>query len=216
MAATIAWPFTLFSGEAGFHLVSSSIQPEQSLSGLRPVLGTAVQLWRFRMNMNTLKPESVRSYRAALAEGRGPQQVYRIPVVDQYEPKPNADGLPGENVTFHSNGAPFSNGAGYLHQGEEIKATCVRGARSFVADETTRAFVTRGAYFGLGQDMHVCTRVEGNRVYFEPAARRNHTNVDISLRPSISARLIDENQGADLYGDNKFVAPTLEWIEAPF
>ena len=215
MPTVIPWPFPLYSGEAGLNLDSFTRTPGRTLSGLRPVVGTAVQLWSFRMNMNTLNPNIVRQYRAAVATARGEEVRFRVRVRDQYAPPPNEAGLPGRISVFHSNGTPFSTGAGYRHSGIEIPLTLTRGARTVRVPDEALPFLTRGVYFGLGDDLHIVTRISGGEMEFEPAARRNHDGELLNLRPHLIARFAERETGQLLLRDNKFGAPTVNFVEAP-
>jgi len=215
MAEVIAWPFPLYSGEAGLNLESFSRTPGRTLSGFSPVVGTAVQLWSFRMNMNNLNPNIVRQYRAAIASGRGEEVRFRIQVRDDYAPSPTAEGLPGRISVFHRRGAPFSTGAGYRHRGIEIPLNINRGARSVAVPDQALPFLTRGVYFGLGSDLHIVSSVIGNRMEFEPAARRSHVDELLNLRPHLIARFTDRETGQALFRDNRFSAPSVSFVEAP-
>jgi hypothetical protein len=209
----IAWPYAIYSGDVGLNLVTQNRSPGSSLSGFTQVIGGGGQRWAFTMDANTLRPELVPVYRATLAKADGRLGLFRIPVRDRYAPKPGPDGLPGANRVLHSSGAAFSTGAGYIIRGPDIRATVGQGETSFAADELTRTYLGPGMYFGLGEDLHLCTHHKDGEVHFKPAARRNHSSRLISLRPSLIARLEDDTTGALALDMGFWGAPRISMIE---
>jgi hypothetical protein len=191
----VTWPFYVYSGEVGLTLVEQSRSVSQTLGGFAQVVGSGAQRWQFTMDANTLKPEWIPGYRAAIAKVRGRLGLFRIPIRDRFQPKPDANGLPGRTRLTHSSGVTFSSGAGYRRQGVPIMASCEVGATAFTADATTRAFLYPGMYFGLGEDLHIVKQVEDDQILFEPAARRKHSQRLISLRPTLIARMADDASG---------------------
>lgn len=209
----IAWPYAIYSGEVGLNLVTQTRSPGSSLSGFTQVIGGGGQRWSFTMDMNTLRPELIPVYRATLAKADGRLGIFRIPVRDKYAPKPGADGLPGVSRVVHSNGAAFSSGAGYTVRGPDIRATVDAGGTSFAADATTLTFLGPGMYFGLGDDLHICTRQAAGRIQFKPNARRQHISRAISLRPVLIARMQDDTSGALSLDLGLWGRPQISFIE---
>jgi hypothetical protein len=209
----IAWPYPIYSGDVGLNLVTQNRSPGSALSGFTQVVGGGGQRWAFTMDMNTLRPELIPVYRATLAKADGRLGIFRIPVRDKYAPKPGEEGLPGVSRVFHHTGAAFHTGAGYSVRGPDIRATVSVGQTSFEASELTRVYLGPGMYFGLGDDLHICTRHEGDRIHFKPGARRNHTSRMISLRPSLIARFEDDTTGALALDMGKWGRPQVSFIE---
>lgn len=209
----IAWPYAIYSGEVGLNLVTQNRSPGSSLSGFTQVIGGGGQRWAFSMDTNTLRPELIPVYRATLAKADGRLGIFRIPVRDRYAPKPGDDGLPGVSRVFHSTGAAFNSGAGYLIKGPDIRATMEAGATSFEASELARTYLGPGMYFGLGDDLHLCTRHREGRIEFKPGARRAHASRSISLRPSLIARLQDDASGGLSLDMGHWGRPQISFIE---
>lgn len=209
----IAWPYAVYSGEVGLNLVTQNRSPGSSLSGFTQVIGGGGQRWAFTMDTNTLKPALIPVYRATLAKADGRLGIFRIPVRDKYAPKPGAEGLPGVSRVVHSSGAAFNTGAGYTIRGPTIRATVDAGGTSFEADAVTLAYLGPGMFFGLGNDLHICTRHEWGRLHFKPGARRDHSDRPISLRPSLIARLADDTSGALALDGGKWGRPQISFIE---
>lgn len=214
----IPWPYAIYSGEVGLNLVTQNRSPGSSLSGFTQVIGGGGQRWSFTMDLNTLRPELIPVYRATLAKADGRLGIFRIPVRDKYAPKPGEEGLPGRSRVFHSSGAAFNSGAGYTITGPDIIAPLITPGVDWFAPEAGDAalvfkYIGPGMYFGLGDDLHLCTRHVGDRLYFKPAARRRHRNRLISLRPVLIARLEDDTSGALSLDLGRWGRPQISFIE---
>ena len=209
----INWPYPIYSGEVGLNLSTLTRSSSNSLSGFSQVIGTGVSRWNFTMDFNTIHTQLIPMYRATLAKADGRIGIFRIPVRDRFQPKPDADGLPGRTRLFHSNGVPFSSGAGYQRMGVPIRASVEAGKNRFAASDTVLSFLYPGMFFGLGDDLHVCVAREAGEIVFKPSARRVHINRQISLRPVLIARLIDDGSGALALEMGRWGRPSIQFIE---
>jgi hypothetical protein len=213
MTQIINWPYPIYSGEVGLNLVSQSRAATGSIAGFRQVVGGGAQRWSFTMDFNTLRPEWIPVYRAALAKGRGRIGVWRIPVRDRYAPKPGPEGLPGVTRVFHNNGSPFGSGAGYRSLGPPALISVEAGKTRATAPAILREYLYAGMYFGLGDDLHICLGYEGDDIKFEPSARRTHKNQNITLRPSLIARLAEDTAGDITLSMGRWGRPQIDFIE---
>ncbi len=214
----IAWPYAIYSGEVGLNLVTQNRSPGSSLSGFTQVIGGGGQRWSFTMDLNTLRPELIPVYRATLAKADGRLGIFRIPVRDKYAPKPGEEGLPGRSRVFHNSGAAFNSGAGYTINGPAIRAPLLEPGENFFEPNALDAplvfkYLGPGMFFGLGDDLHMCTHHAAQRLYFKPAARRRHRSTPISLRPVLIARLEDDTSGALSLDFGKWGRPQISFIE---
>lgn len=210
----IQWPYGIYSGDVGINLMTRNRTGGVSLSGLSQVVGGPVQRWVVSMDMNTLHPKLVREYRATIARAKGRRNIFRMPIRDpRYEVKPRGGGLPGRVALMHSHGAPFSSGAGYSYQGDEARVSVAVGRSTMTVQDHVADYMAKGTYFGINSDLHLCIAVSGNKIEFEPAARRDHNDAAISFRPSLYVRLQDDESGFMRLDQGWFGRPSLRFIE---
>lgn len=215
----VDWHWGLFSGAVSYTLESVSRGNNESLTGRGLINGTTIQRFVGRIPLNTLHPRMVADYRATILAARGRQRRIRMPVRDFYLPQPIDGPLPGKTMIPYRFGVTFSNGSRFCRSGPTSNITCDHGDDSFVPSAAAAPYLTPGVFFGVGEDCHqVRRRLHGEpegRVYFEPAARRDHVTAPITLRPTMLVRFDDDAPGVLELDEGRWGRATLSFYEDP-
>ncbi|MEO0870406.1 MAG: hypothetical protein AAFY19_00395 [Pseudomonadota bacterium] len=219
LAAAVPWSWGFFSGAVSYTLESLSRGASQSLSGRALVNGTSVQRWRVRLPMNNVAPEFLSQVRATIIAARGQQRRIQLPVRDFYLPDTIDGPLPGKTRFSFRRGITFSNGAKFCQSGPTSTMTVSQGDTSFLPNLSAIPFMTPGVFFGVGPDVYQVrqrsTAEDPDRVYFEPAARRNYQSAKTTFRPSMLVRFADDTPGAIELDEGRWGRPSLTFVEDP-
>lgn len=210
------WPATLDPA------IITVIPPGEVLSTGKALSGSTQEVPARRppfgvtLDFSNLFDSQVLAWRAMAAHLAARGRV-RVPLFDALEP---SDAQIGAATSLHSDGTPFSDGTPYARTDiAGVTASVAAGMRNASIDFGDYGPILKaGQYFNLGDDPHIAKAVfyEGSvaSIQFESAAKRTHSNVVVSLRASMIAKLADGQTGAIALDYGRYGAPQIELVEA--
>lgn len=218
MSNIFDWPATLVPR----HI---DIRPPRKTAGLTTSLtefSQAVPVIRppfaITMEFDTLTGGEILAWRAIMALVEGRANLLRVPLFDMWFGATNAQ--IGAGVVPHSDGSYFSDGAGYLTDDlVGVVVSGVQGQRHITADFGAYGQLLEGGlYFGLGDQPYIAGGVEWNgsvaTIRCSPTLRHTYVDQPLRLRPSMIARLKDDDAGELRLQNMRHGTPTLELVEA--
>lgn len=212
------WPATLVPR----HI---TIRPPRKTAGLSTSLtefSQAVPVIRppfdLTMEFDALTGREILAWRAMMALFEGRANLLRVPLYDMWFRA--TDAQIGVGVVPHSDGSYFSDGAGYLTDDlAGVLVSGVQGQRTITADFGSYGqLLEAGLYFGLGDHPYIASGVRwvGSvaTIRCSPTLRDDYDNQPLRLKPSIIARLKDDDAGDLRLQNMRHSTPTLELVEA--
>lgn len=212
------WPATLVPR----HI---TIRPPRKTAGLSTSLtefSQAVPVIRppfdLTMEFDALTGREILAWRAIMALVEGRANLLRVPLYDMWFRATDAQIAAG--VVPHSDGSYFSDGAGYLTDDlAGVLVSGVQGQRTITADFGSYGqLLEAGLYFGLGDHPYIASGVSwaGSvaTIRCSPTLRDDYDNQPLRLKPSIIARLKDDDAGDLRLQNMRHSTPILELVEA--
>ncbi|WP_034157929.1 hypothetical protein [Sphingomonas sp. ERG5] len=183
----------------------------QSVPAIRPPFGLTLEF-------EGLHGDEVLAYRALLGALEGRANTVRVPLFDLWFAANDAALSAGGSP--HSDGTEFSDGALYLvNDLSGVLVTGTQGGRTITADFGGYGQLLQGGlYFGLADHLYLAIGVtwEGTvaTIRFSPSLRTDYAGEPLKLRPTMIARLLDDDTGQLMLQRGRFGSPTLEFEEA--
>ena len=212
------WPATLVPR----HI---TIRPPRKTAGLSTSLtefSQAVPVIRppfdLTMEFDALTGREILAWRAMMALVEGRANLLRVPLYDMWFRA--TDAQIGAGVVPHSDGSYFSDGAGYLTDDlVGVLVSGVQGQRTITADFGSYGqLLEAGLYFGLGEHPYIASGVTWTgtvaTIRCSPTLRDDYDGQPLRLKPSIIARLKDDDAGNLRLQNMRHSTPTLELVEA--
>ncbi len=202
-----------------------TIRPPRKTAGLTTSLTEFTQAvpvirppFDMTMEFDALTGSEILAWRAIMALAEGRTNPLRVPIFDMWFAATNAQ--IGAGSVPHSDGAYFSDSAGYLTNDlVGVLVTGEQGQRHITADFGSYGQVLEaGLYFGLGDHPYIATGVTwaGSvaTIRTSPTLRDDYVDQPLRLRPVIVARLKDDDAGDLRLQNMRYSTPTLELVEA--
>ncbi|SCW61854.1 hypothetical protein SAMN02927924_01703 [Sphingobium faniae] len=211
------WPATLLPRHISIRpprktagLTTSLTEFTQAVPVIRPPFGLT-------MEFDAIFGSDVLAWRALIALLEGRANAVRVPLFDLWYRA--SDTQIGGGIVSHSDGAYFSDGAGYLTNDlSQVLVTGVQGQRHITADFGPYGrLLEAGLYFGLGDHPYIATGVTWNgtvaTIRCSPTLRIDYSNQQLRLKPDMIARLTNDDGGELMLRNLRHGTPTLELEE---
>lgn len=184
---------------------------EQVVPSVRPPFGLTLQF-------DHLIEDEVLAWRALIGSLEGRANVVRVPLFDLWLSASRA--ALGYGLIGHSDGTGFSDGAMYLTSDlSGVLVTGVQGQRTITVDFGSYGQIIQpGQFFGLGERPYLATGISWAgavaTIRCNPSLRQNYTAQPLRLKPSMLARLVDDDGGLAMLDAMRSMKPTIEFREA--
>lgn len=211
----VSWPSVLIPRIITPFLSNQTRSASESLSGFKQKSSSIAQFWNLTLEFNTLKRHQILPFRAFVAAMEGSLNYTRVPIWD--ERMITQHQLDQLDVP-HSDTTLFSDDSGYGQAAADTSVAVTLGTKSITIPTTDiPGRMLAGAYFGLGDGVHICTAVDytdPNNVVidFQPAVRATGT-VTMTMRPTLRAQFSGDGIGAMPLELGLRGKPTLDFTE---
>lgn len=214
MAVIVPFPASMRPSEIDLRLVNTVQHFNAALTGRVQAASNISSRWVCTIRFSLSKYSVLHSYNAMVAKLGGIENVLELPLDRKFFLVP--DEAAGLGVTPHSDGAYFSDGAGYaVADISGVTVTCARGAASAAADLSAyNNPLVPGMYFGIDNDLYICTGFADGTVSFRPGARRDYSGAALRFRPVLRARLREPDGGGYTLPSSRLAAPEITLEEA--
>ena len=192
-------------------LSTSLSELTQAVPVIRPPFGLVLEF-------GNLFGDEVLAYRALLASLEGRANTVRVPLFDMWFAATDAQIHAGS--VSHSDGTAFSDGALY-HTGDVagVTVTGVQGQRVITVDFGAYGQLLQGGlYFGIDDHPYIAQGVSWTgsvaKISCSPTLRTDYAAARVKLRPTMIARLTDDDGGQHKLRRGRWTAPVMELTEA--
>lgn len=188
-----------------------------SLSGMEQAVPVIRPPWKLRLTFDNLFGRELLAWRAIMGSLEGRANAVRIPLFDLWF-QPGDTAIGGGGVP-HSDGSPFSDQALYLVDDlTGVTVTAAQGDRVITADFGAYGeIVEAGLIIGLGEHPYLITSISwaGSvaTIRTNPTMRQDYTAQNLRVRPSMVARLTEDDGGQLEQLLGRYGAPVLNLVE---
>lgn len=214
----IEWPAALQPRNINIRAPRQTKSLTKSLTNFEQVVPVIRPPWRVSLGFGTLVGDQVLAYRAFLAACEGRANLVRLPLFDLHHRA--TDAQIGSITTPHSDGSEFSDGALYITDDlAGVLVSGLQGERQITADFGDYGrLLQAGQYFGIGNDPYIATGVwwAGSvaTIKFAGSLRRDVSAAPLRLKPTMIARLAEDDTGDHDLEFGRWTAPVLDFEEA--
>ncbi len=188
-----------------------------SINGFEQIISPLSQRWEWSVSIPIHKAHKARGLRAFLAQMRGRFNYARIRMCDPYRINRREMGavpgfVKGQSVP-HSDGAYFSDGAGYemAHGTTALPSPPTAGQTTLAVDSGFR--ILPGTFFSINYWLYVVTEVDDDGlIHFEPPLRRSGGE-EIDWDATVLWQLASDRTGTTSLRQGRFGSVTLELVE---